>query len=568
LRHTLASAGAALFLLYAASVAHAQTATDDSWRCVIRRGDTLISLARAYLREPRDWQTIARLNAVTDPTRLRIGSVLRVPLRLMKAFAGSAEVVWARGDATVIAPDGARRQVTAGDRIATGARIETGAQSAIRVRLIDGALMLIGERSRVAIDDLTVFSFPGVTRTRLDLGAGRVETQVNPQRDPSSRYEIRTPVVTTAVRGTDFRVGMDEATQVARAEVIAGRVAAASAVPPVAARAGAAAAPTSITLDAGFGLVAAANAPLAAPRAIPPPPALPAPPDRLARLPVRVTWPAAPAARRYRAQLFLAAPPQTQIADLILDAPDVRWSDLADGAYRLDVRSIDDGGLEGQDASTTFTLDARPEPPFANAPANASRVYGDRTEFKWTKSDAATSYDLQVAADAGFTAPLIDVTSRADVSDAHALPPGVYYWRVASRDAAGERGPFGDAVSFTQRKYPEGRHATAGVDKTTLTLRWSAGEAGESSQFQLASDRAFDHVLVDRTLAESEVSVPRPPDGVYYLRVRALDADSVAGPFGPVQQIDVTTPPAPPRRHWWWWLVPPAAAAGVILVLL
>jgi hypothetical protein len=64
------------------------------------------------------------------------------------------------------------------------------------------------------------------------------------------------------------------------------------------------------------------------------------------------------------------------------------------------------------------------------------------------------------------------------------------------------------------------------------------------------------------------VSVPRPPDGVYYLRVRALDADAVAGPYGPVQQIDVATPPPAPRRHWWWWLVPPAAAAGVILVLL
>jgi hypothetical protein len=212
-------------------------------------------------------------------------------------------------------------------------------------------------------------------------------------------------------------------------------------------------------------------------------------------------------------------------------------------------------------------VDARPEPPFANAPANASRVYGDRTEFRWTKSEAAASYDLQVAPDAAFTAPVVDVRSRADVSDAHALPPGSYFWRVASRTADGERGPFGDPLAFTQRRYPDGRNATAGVDRTTLTLRWSAGAPGETSEFQLAADRDFARVLVNRTLAESEVTVPRPEPGVYFLRVRALDADNVAGPYGPVQQIDVPKLPAP-RRHWWWWLVPPAAAAGVLLIFL
>ena len=147
------------------------------------------------------------MNRVGDPTRLRIGRVLRVPLRLLRAFAGSADVVWLRGDTRVIAADGTAHAAAAGERMARGARIETGPQSAIRLRLIDGSLLLIGERSRVTLDDLTVFAFPGVTRTRLGVGAGRVETQVRPQTQPGSNYEIRTPVVTTAVRGTDFRVG-------------------------------------------------------------------------------------------------------------------------------------------------------------------------------------------------------------------------------------------------------------------------------------------------------------------------------------------------------------------------
>lgn len=535
----------------------AQTApapADAVWRCVIREGDTLIGLGRAYLQDPRDWRAIARLNRISDPTRLRIGATLAIPLRLMKAFGGAADVVWTRGEVTVIAPSGARRTPTQGERLAAGEQVETGAASAVRLRLVDGALLLVGERARVSLDELTVFAFPGVTRTRVGVGDGRVETSVNPQRDPSSTYEIRTPVVTTAVRGTDFRVGMSAAEQTARAEVLSGRVEAA---------AGGASAP----IEAGFGLVATPNAPLAPPRAILPAPDVPAPATPLTRLPAAVAWTAVPGAARYRAQLFSTRGAQTQVSDEIVTATQVRWPDIDDGPWRLEVRGIAADGLEGRDASVSFDVDARPEPPFANAPANASRVYGDRTEFRWTKSASAASYDLQIAADAAFTAPLVDVRARPDVSEAHALPPGRYFWRVASRSADGERGPFGDPIAFTQRRYPDGRNATAGVDRTALTLRWSAGEPGETSEFQLAADGGFARVLVSRTLAESEVTVPRPEPGVYFLRVRALDADGVAGPYGPVQQIEVPRLPAP-RRHWWWWIVPPAAAAGVLLIFL
>lgn len=522
----------------------------EEWQYVIRPGDTLISLGRAYLRDPDQWRTIARLNRVSDPTRLRVGDTLRVPLRLMKAFGGNAEVIWARGDVRVFSPSGGERIVSPGERLAIGDRIETGADSALRIRLVDGALLLIGEGSRVTLDDLTVYAHPTVTRTKIGVDDGRVESAVAPARDPSSRYEIRTPVVTTAVRGTDFRVGLAEGR--ARAEVLAGRVDVSAGAAPVG-------------LDAGFGLVAAPGEPLAPPRAIPPPPDLSSLPARLERLPVRIGWPPLPESARYRVQLFSTPGSGAQLADLVVDAPDARWPDLADGAYRLVVRGIDAAGLEGRDAGATLVVDARPEPPFANAPANASRVYGERTEFRWTKSQSAASYDLQVSTDASFTAPIVSVQARAATSESHALPPGSYYWRVASRSASGERGPFGDAVSFTQRRYPEGRQATAGVDRSALTLRWSAGPPGESSQFQLAADAEFARVLIDRTLTESEVTVPRPEAGVYYLRVRAIDGDGVAGPYGVMQQIEV---PALPKQRRWWWVVAPAAAAGVVLVLM
>ena len=72
----------------------------------------------------------------------------------------------------MISSAGATRTPTAGERLSTGERIETGPASAVRVRLIDGALLLIGERAASSLDELTVFSFPGVTRTRVGLSEG------------------------------------------------------------------------------------------------------------------------------------------------------------------------------------------------------------------------------------------------------------------------------------------------------------------------------------------------------------------------------------------------------------
>jgi len=549
----------------------ARGASEETWSYVVRPGDTLIGFGRAYLENPDEWRTVARLNRVSDPTRLRVGSALRVPLPLLRTFAGSAEILWTRGTVQVVAADGSARAASEGQRIPKGARIETGVQSGMRLRLVNGALLLIGERTRVSVDDLTVFDQAGVAKTRLGVGTGRIETQVAPSSGSGSKFEIRTPVVTTAVRGTDYRVSMDAAGEVAHVEVVSGRVAAtadgtAAQSTLAGVRSGAPASSPAIAIDAGQALVATRDAPPTQ-RTMLVAPDLTGVPARVDRLPVHAAWGAAPDARAYRVRLFEAGGNRALLSDVVVDEREARWPTLDDGEYRLYVRAIDDAGIEGHEADTRLVVDARPEPPFASAPVNASRVYGERTEFRWTRSDSAASYDLQVALEPTFAAPLVNAVGQPGVNATHELQPGLYYWRVASRTAAGERGPFGDPLTFTQRRYPEGRTATAGVAADALTLRWSPGASGETARFQLAGDRAFDHVLVDRTLADAQVTVPRPAPGTYYLRVCALDSDGVAGPYGPVQAIDV--PAAPDRRHSrWWWIVPPAAAAIVLLVLL
>jgi hypothetical protein len=527
----------------------------ETWSYTIRSGDTLIGIGRAYLREPRAWPDIQRLNRVADPARLRIGSVLRIPLAMLRIFEGTADAVWTRGDVRAIETTGAVRPVTAGMTLRTGSRVETGADSGVRLRLIDGALVTVGERSQIDLRELIVFSFSGAAKTRLGVTRGRVENAVTPERPPESSYEIATPVVTTAVRGTEFRIGVADDGATARAEVVSGAIAAS--------RSGTAGAPLGI--GPGFGLAARAGEPLAAPRPLPAPPALTSVPARVERLPFRAGWAAAPDARSYRVQLA-ELPADRILIDAIVTGAELQVPDVADGRYALRVRSVDDSGLEGADASASLEVRARPEPPMASQPKLGGRSYGESAEFLWTRSDAAEAYDLQIASEPTFASPIVNLTGRTEVTWSQPLPPGSYYWRVASRTAALGRGPFSDTLSFTQRRTPAARDAQASLEAASLTLRWSSGPPGETSLFQLAADREFSRVLAERTLAESSVTLPRPEPGTYFLRVRAIDDEGMAGPFGPTQSI--TVPPPPPRRRAWWpWLIPPAVAGALIAIL-
>ena len=79
--------------------------------------------------------------------------------------------------------------------------------------------------------------------------------------------------------------------------------------------------------------------------------------------------------RRAAAGVPAAAADDPLIDERVVTAPEVELARLADGRYRVVIRAIDAEGLEGADAEARLELDARPEPPIAQAPAlDAVRV--------------------------------------------------------------------------------------------------------------------------------------------------------------------------------------------------
>jgi hypothetical protein len=50
---------------------------------------------------------------------------------------------------------------------------------------------------------------------------------------------------------------------------------------------------------------------------------------------------------------------------------------------------------------------------------------------------------------------------------------------------------------------------------------------------------------LDKRTTEPQLTLPRPPSGPYYLRIRTIDSDGFPGPYGTAQRIQI-----PPASYW------------------
>ena len=326
---------------------------------------------------------------------------------------------------------------------------------------------------------------------------------------------MRTPTAVVGVRGTAFRVGSDMAAGSAQAEVTGGEV-----------RMNSLGVGPATALPAGFGVVARAGAPIPAPRPLLTAPRLDGVPAVLERVAMQLPFAAVEGAVRYRAQLARDEAFNELVADGVFDASPARFAGLPDGDYRLRVRAIDDAGLEGFDASRAVALRARPEPPLS-AVSTAARL-------SWQRVPEAAGYRVQVSRDTAFSDLAGEWDSTTPAVDT-GLPPGAYFWRVATLRGDGQRGPWGDAQPLAVRRAPG--PVALNVYNKRLRFAWPAEPGGRIYEFQLARDAAFGDILIAQRIGEPALTIPVPDAGSYALRVRAIDPDGVASPWSAVHTL-------------------------------
>lgn len=521
---------------------------EEMWIYTVADGDNLWDFSEKYLDTPLRFEQLRTLNAVQRPRRMQPGTRLRVPMKWIRTNPVPARLAAAGGSVELIRADGSRKaQVTEGAEIRLGDSLRTGADSTATVVFADGSVLTLYGGSEMRFDHLSAHGETGMVDSRVHLIEGRLDTRVRPAAGPGSRFEIQTPSAISAVRGTEYRAAVQDGAQVSNIEVLKGKVRVSGGR-------------KAHLVPAGFGTqVAVGEAPVK-PRRLLPAPQLQPPAARIRELNWPLVWQDVQGARAYRSEISAGPDFAVLVWDRVVERARVTLPDLPDGEYFVRVRGIDDLGLEGEQTVQAVVIDTRPQPPVPLQPTDGKTLRGTAAELQWSASSDAQSYRIEIANDAGFTAPLVveesvDGTRFPTAEDAS---PGVYHWRVMSVSDSGEVGPPSVSRSWQLKPVPE--TVEAGVEATDdgrIVASWKPGDAGQSYDVQLARDPQFKDLEIDQRSAEAQLAFDPMPGQVRYLRVRSVESDGFVGPWGAVQRID-----PPPDRS--WWVVPLIGVIGLL----
>ncbi len=523
----------ALITLVAASTCAQDTMVDF----VVGRADTLIGLSSSVLVSPTAWREVARINRLPNPNRIVAGQRLRIPTRLLRSEPVDATFLSVSGD--VRSGDA---PAVAGAPIGEGRSVQTGPTGSAVIALADGSRLRLppsslaqvvasrnyGERQPAATEAHATANGPShwfAGTLRLLRGSVEVFAAKVLRARP---LEVVTPTAVIGVRGTQYRVGLDDdANGRTRAEVLEGAV-----------RLDAASAVVGADVPSGYG--AAIDAGASPPKVV----RLLSAPD-LSKLPERFERPIV------RFTLDETAPLRVQVASdsgfdkVVVDqqvgaGSEVRIVGLDDSLWFMRARRIDAQGIEGLDASHPFLLKARPEPPAYRTPrANAKQTVG-AIEFTWAPNVGAPRARLQIALDTAFTRLVFDqdnidaARQRAEIAE-----PGSYHWRLASIRPDGDHGPFGDSQRFELRPTPAPAAVDLSPDGGLLVFRWS-GREGDRQQVEFARDAAFTQIVASGEVAGSEWQLTAPArGGWHYFRYRSIEPDGFVSPYSDALKVDV-----------------------------
>ena len=539
-----------MFLAHLGLCAHAA----DEFTLVIARSDTLIGISQRFLQDPNRWPELKRLNQLKYDKRLKPGSSVRIPLDWLRWSENSAEVAYVQG-VVLGTVSGASVPLVVGMQLKAGDSFDTGTSGALTLRLYEGATVVFPPQTQAGLGRLREVSGTSLRDNAIDLKKGSADSTVAPLKNPASRFEIRTPRVVTAVRGTRFRVAADG--EVSRHEVVAGAVGVAAAQPATVANAGAGGGASGTSLKEAQGLRAEGDR-LGTPVRLLAAADVSNVPRRIERIAQSVTVPPLAGAQGWRWQVATDAAFTQLLQDEKTTPPEWLVTGLPDGDYHLRVRAADAQALEGLDAQLAFALRARPEPPVLLSPPAGASVQG-ATVLAWADGVNKPAYQVQVARDALFADRVQDQTGVAGnrLTLDPALPPGDYHWRVATLRppgvqgpfAEGPRGPFGDGSAFTL--LPPSAMAPPQLGADGLKLAWS-GPKGFSHKVQLSTDASFAKVEFDKTVPGASLDLPTPAPGVYYVRTQVVLPGDRVGSWSSPQTFEV------PRKHPW----------GLLLLLL
>ncbi len=404
-------------ILAAASASNAAKPAIDTriLQYSVRKNDSLDNLARRFFVSLTAINRVVATNHMGRPRKLRENETLLIPYDVLRWTAVNGQVMSFRGGVKV-----GNQIATVGKQIDEGAQIETAANSFVAVGFPDGSISTLPSNSRVRAVSLRRYLVNGEVDRRFVVEKGGSEWRVTPLQSKGDRFEVRTPVATTAVRGTEFRVTYSEQGSLSGTGVVKGEVGF-----------GTPSAEQSVPLPIGFGAVTDPGGTIDKRKLLAAPELAPGYAKQRA---ATVSFSAQPV-EGAQAYLFEIANDSALLDTLTTIQSDTAvgtLAELADGQYFLRVSAVD--GVRLQGISRTYAF-SRKLLVLAAGPDGASGRY----KFAWTKGPADTiGYQFQLSNSEDMKQPLIDtIVSSDNQLSIGPLGPGHYFWRVVTLSPAG-----------------------------------------------------------------------------------------------------------------------------------
>ncbi|AKE53024.1 FecR family protein [Kangiella geojedonensis] len=482
----------------------------EDWLYTVRKGDTIWGLSHKYLKDPLKFQEIQKYNGVEFDRRVPPGVTLKFPMEFLKFAPTEVEVSTINGTAHFVRR-GIKQQLSLEHSLVLDDILMTEKDSSVALSFADGSELLLGENSELVFDVQTKWGETGMVDSRMRLMKGSAEGRVKPLIGPGANFEVQTPSAVATVRGTEFRVRVDENDSgVVFNEVDEGTVSVQLHE-------------NKASVKEGFGLKTASNLPLAEPKALLPAPIFVNPQSKYPGHPVTLTWQSIDGAREYYLELFEDAAMTKLVHKAMVDTNQAQLPEVELGDYSVRVRAVDRDGLQGLNSSRRFTISPVPSSPELTQ-VSTKYLTGEPIGLKWSAKSDATKYRLLLAKDRQFRSLVMEqelVATQQPLSEG--LPAGTYYWKVAAGNNNGF-GLFTEPLRFDVA-LPDAPIMMPLEDELesdqTLTLSWSQVHMATSYEWQISSDANFSRIVDEGTTVDNLVEVNDLPEQQLYIRVAA-----------------------------------------------
>ncbi|ODB94978.1 hypothetical protein A3194_20155 [Candidatus Thiodiazotropha endoloripes] len=519
------------------------------WVYTVVEGDNLWDFSAKHLDSVMRFEQLRKLNNIKNPKRLQPGSWLRVPMKWIRSNAIPARIGLLEGKVRILRADGsAENSLKSGVLIHLGDTLNTGQNSSASVIFADNSSLTLYSDTEMRFDHLSAYGETGMVDSRVHLGQGRMETKVKPTAGPGSRFEIHTPSAITAVRGTAYRAAISPNGDSSSIEVLEGDVVVSGAE-------------QQTLVSAGFGTQVALGKAPTEPRKLLPSPGLHELPEPLRALEWQLNWQSLDGANSYRAEISSSADFDVLQWEAVVQEPQVKLPDLADGDYWFRVRGIDEVGLEGNSAVQSLLLDRHPQPPTSLSPADGEMLDFGGVELKWQQISKVRGYLLEVAADQAFEEIVFkqETDDKTQFEVTELKQPGRYFWRVSAIAEDGEVGPSGAVRSWRLRADMESPNVIVTATEAHVVSNWQPLNSNYRYHVQLAHDADFKQLEFDQIISANEQTFDHIYSQLRYIRVCAVDEDDYHGPWSSVQKVD-------PLLGKSVWIVPISAIMGLLFL--